>query len=145
MAVLKIFHVTGFVLWIGALMMMTRVLAFQAGEPPPVQERLAVLVRKMNLGGAVPGFVLVFLTGVIMLAKLHWTPLQVPVSGPGFHLKLTFVALLAVAHWFTARHARALAEQLRPVPAKPFKVLHGAVGALFLGVLASLFVAYHAG
>ena len=131
---LKVFHVVGFIFWMGGLMVLTRIQAFRAGEAPEVQDRLAPLEKKVYWGFAVAGLVLTLLSGVLLLHLSGWLPLNSKLSGAGFHIKLTFVALLLGVHGVV--HAK----MKQRAAAGLYKALHAITGTLLLAIVISVLV-----
>lgn len=84
------FHIIGFVLWAGGLMLLTRILSLGIKNNVPVTP----LARRLMLGYIFPGLVISLLSG---LHQLSVKGLSFYFSQGWFHTKLTLVVLLFVA------------------------------------------------
>lgn len=135
---LLVIHITGIVFWMGSLLLLTRVLAWHADQPPEVQSALPALEKKLFMGGIIPGLVLTLGAGILLLSDMNWGPLDAKVVGAGFHIKLTLVFFLVIATFVVMSKMQALAAGQGK--AGTFKALHGICAALFIGVLVVYFV-----
>ena len=126
-----VFHVVGFVFWIGGLMVATQVMAAEAVEPSAEARRaLERLERVLFKGVAHPGAAITVVAGLTVVA-----------IQPGYlyqrwlHAKLAIVAVLIALDlmaWFRAREFHSGAAQLR----RGFcKAIHGALAAVFIGIV----------
>src|SRR5713226_3245859 len=87
-----LFHILGFVFWMGGLLTATQVLASHTREPSPaVREALGRLETKLLKGVAHPGAAITLVAGIVIV----W--LQPFYLQEGWlHAKLTLVAILIV-------------------------------------------------
>ena len=127
-----VFHVTAFVLWIGGLMVATRLLGLSAVESDPAgREAAGRAAMSMLRSMADPGAGLGIVTGILMITTnptyyLHATWL---------HAKLTLVLLLIVLHVMVRiRAKRFLAGELR-MGRQDWVLFNVLVTALFAGIL----------
>lgn len=127
-----VFHVTAFVLWIGGLMVSTRLLGQSAAESDQARRETAGqaainMLRTM----ADPGAGLGVVTGILVIT-----------TNPGYflharwlHVKLTLVALLIIVHVVVRiRAKRFLAGEIR-MGRQDWMLFHTLVTALFAGIL----------
>jgi protoporphyrinogen IX oxidase len=126
-----VFHVIGFVFWMAGLLVVTQVMAAHAEEPSPEAGRtLGKLEMKLLKGLAHPGALITIGAGIVVL-----------VLQPGYlrqrwlHAKLSLVVILIGMNVFLHLRAKQLHDE--PSKAKPgqFRMLHGVISALFLGII----------
>jgi protoporphyrinogen IX oxidase len=127
-----LFHVIGFVFWIGGLLVASSLLGRQSEERTPEgQLALVEMGMKMLSGMATPGAVITIVTGIILVravgpAAMHQTWLQAKLV-----LVLCLVALHAIGY---VRVRRVSAGTLR-VRRRSWMILHGAISLVFFGIL----------
>ena len=137
-----VFHLFGLVLWGGSLLALTRLMAWRAQQSPEVAGTTGALEKKLMFGGAHAGMGLSLLTGVWMLLQQEWGPIIPSVSGGGFHIKLTFVVALIVVTFIVQTKVIAHAAGRAGGSVAMLGKLYGAVIALVLGALISVYVLY---
>jgi putative membrane protein len=130
---LRIVHVTGLVLWMGGLLVISRIMAYHINEMGMVRQRLAFVERKLLFGVALPGLVLSLATGIWMLIDAPGL-----LRNPGFHLKLTLVLVLVAGTVWTAVEWRRLARGVIVHSGLRFKLLHSLLAASLIAVLIAL-------
>lgn len=125
------FHVIGICFWMGGLLILTRVMAVNDGA----SQTLAKSVKRLWLGYALPGFILVLLSGLYQLNYRGFAYYFGPGQG-WFHMKLTAVIVLAIITGLVWREVSRF--QAGGVPNKKLLgALHG-ISALLLVLLVFL-------
>jgi protoporphyrinogen IX oxidase len=127
-----LFHVIGFVFWIGGLLVATSIFG-QQSEEQTSEGRVALgqAGTRMLRGMATPGAIITVLTGIIL----------VEVLGPGIlrqtwlQAKLTLVICLLILHTIAYFRARDVAAGTLHVPRRSWMILHGAISLVFFGIL----------
>lgn len=143
------FHLLGLFLWLGQLLVMTRLLGFHVQQPPELQQRLSPLMKRMWLAVAAPGALLVLVTGLLMLhgvgsasfsnpgeALRNYLKPRTPDGAPTFwyitfHIKLVSFTLLALTEIWVGAQIFRLARCDQPTRAWPLAALLGLMAALF--------------
>jgi putative membrane protein len=126
-----VFHILGFVFWMGGLLTVTQVLAAHTGEQSP-EGRLALknLEVKLLKGIAHPGAVITVIAGIVVLwiepAYLHLAWL---------HAKLFLVAILIGLDIVVFLRANKFHAGRIELKRKECMILHGAISLVFLGIL----------
>jgi putative membrane protein len=134
--VLVAVHVLANVVWIGALLSVTLIVARAGATKFPVEAW--GLARYVHVRLAVPAFLVSFVAGVsrILLAP------SVYAHAPWFHAKLTFALVVIVLHHVigarTKRAAAGTADSARGVPLLGAFVFAAAAGAVFFAIARSL-------
>jgi protoporphyrinogen IX oxidase len=126
-----VFHIIGFVFWIGGLLVTTTVLGMHAGQGPletsPVLEHLEVKLLK---GMAHPGAAITILAGLTVVwlqpgyLHEHW-----------LHAKLFLVAILATLDLVVYMRAKAFHKGQIKLERRECMILHGAISLVFLGIV----------
>ena len=126
-----VFHVIGLVFWMAGLLVVTQVMAVHAEERSAEAGRaLGRLEMKLLNGMAHPGALITIGAGIVLIA-LH----------PGYlhqswlHAKLSLVVILIGMNLFLHWRARALREEPTAARSGQFRMLHGVISALFLGIV----------
>ena len=126
-----VFHLFGVVVWIGNLLVIASMLSLAAEEVGAGRERLIVIARRLfqigcNIGALTTvffGIVLILLDPSVLM--LGW-----------LHIKLLLVLVLLYFHYRLYRRILNLENDPSSASAREFKMLHGFVSALLLGILA---------
>lgn len=126
-----VFHITGLVLWLGSLLVVTRILAVHTDESSPeARAALGRLEMRLFKGFAHPGAALMVITGILLISQQrfvlreHW-----------LHLKLLLVVILIALDlrvYFRAKAFHAGKVELRRGECM---ALHGAIALVFVGIL----------
>jgi protoporphyrinogen IX oxidase len=131
-----LFHIVGFVFWIGGLLFATQVLAMHTQETSPaVGEALTRLERKVMKGIAHPGAAITVLAGILVVylqpdyMYQHW-----------LHAKLFLVAILIGLDLIFTFRARAFQAGKLQLKRSECKILHGAISLVFLGILVMVMI-----
>lgn len=127
-----LFHIVGFVFWVGGLLVATALLGQDAAEENT--DGHAALGRaelRMLSGMATPGAAITIATGAI-LAGMRWDYF---IHSVWFQGKLALVICLIVLHWITYVRAHRFVGGRLLVPRKSWMVLHGAISLVFLLIL----------
>lgn len=102
-------HLVGLVLWLGTLLVLSRLLVFHTRRSEPDQALLAFL-RRLYFGACVPGGVLTVLAGLLMLHGVGGA-----LGGPGETLKHYFAPRQAdgtPSFWYVTFHVKLVAVLL---------------------------------
>ena len=131
--VLKVIHLFGIVMWIGALLIASLQLRQAAKLPREAQQPIIGAMRRLHLGFGLPGMI-VTLAGGLVLLMIHTEYF----SQGWMHAKLTFVILLVVLDLCLV----ALQSKYREVAGSPGPplLIHVVTGLAFLGALVAVFV-----
>ncbi len=127
----KLIHLFGIVVWIGAMMGLSRMLGNHVREEAPIRERLAKMERRMAYLVSMPGLLLTVIGGGGMLMERASELMR----APWLHIKLLLVFILIVADFLMQAKMRKLHQSESMPSAGLFKAIHGIVGLLLLAVL----------
>lgn len=144
-------HLIGLFLWVGTLLVLSRLLIFHARQPEHSQPLLAFM-RRLYVGACMPGGVLAIVAGALML---HGVGSQL--GGPGlalkhyfaprladglpsfwyvtFHVKMVSVALLFLCDMYLLRQLGHLQRDTQPKSGWPLAALMGVTATLGLLLL----------
>ncbi len=131
MAILKLLHILFVFVWVGTLLMLTRLVAYLPKEEALVRQRVGDISRRMYLLIDLPSMLLAISLGasVICLKEINW-------KEPWLHLKLTGVFLLMLcdvaAGWNIVRRNFAKGTF--------YKILHGVAGLILIVILVALYI-----
>jgi len=126
-----VIHVIGFVFWMAGLLVVTQVMAVHAeARSLEAAGTLRRLEMKLLRGMAHPGALITIGAGAVLIAL---QPAYLRQSW--LHAKLSLVVILIGMNLFLHARARQLHEE--PSKARPgqFRMLHGVISALFLGIV----------
>lgn len=126
-----LFHILGFVFWMGGLLTATQALAGHAVEVSHEgRQALGRLEAKLLTGIAHPGAAITVIAGIVIL----W--LQPSYLREGWlQAKLTLVAILIVMDLMVTVQTRAFHAGRIELKRRRLKVQHGAISATFLAIL----------
>ena len=131
-----VFHLTGLVLWVGSLLVVTHVLAAHSGEASPeARATMGRLEAKLLKGLAHPGAALMALSGVVLLSlephalREHW-----------LHIKLLLVVVLVALDLRVHFRARAFRAGRIEMTRGECLALHGMIAAVFVTILVLVLV-----
>lgn len=126
-----VFHIIGFVFWIGGLLVTTTVLALHADETRPESRVvLEYLEVKLLRGMAHPGAAITVLAGATVVwiqpgyLHQHW-----------LHAKLFLVAILIALDLIVYTRAKAFHKGEIKLQRRECMILHGAISLVFLGIV----------
>jgi protoporphyrinogen IX oxidase len=135
MAILKLLHVFVVFIWVGSLLTLSRLLAYQAKEPPEIQLKLGRILKRMYFAVDLPSMILTVLLGVVSLVVKG-----VNMKAPWLHMKLTFVFLLILCDAFIGRKIVFHSHEPIKGGATRFKIFHTLAGALFIAILIAIYI-----
>lgn len=127
---LKALHVFGIIVWMGSLLLVTSLLALAAEEIGATRERFIYASRHLFRHGANLGAALALIIGVALLASEPYL-----LHRGWLHAKLLLVLLLLVVHGRLQQRLTALGKRSDELNQREFRMLHGVVSALLLGIL----------
>jgi protoporphyrinogen IX oxidase len=135
MAILKLFHVFVVFIWIGSLLTLSRLLAYQAKEPPEIQLKLGRILRRMYFAVDLPAMILTLCLGLssLMIKGGDW-------KAPWLHMKLTFVFLLILCDLYVGK--KIVLHSKAPIQGRGvrYKIFHGLAGLFFIGILIAIYI-----
>ena len=126
-----VFHLFGVIIWIGNLLVIASMLSLAAEEVGAARERLILIARRLfqigcNIGALTTvffGIALILLDPSVLM--LGW-----------LHAKLVLVLVLLYFHYRLYRRILNLENDPSSASTREFKMIHGFVSALLLGILA---------
>lgn len=126
-----VFHILGFVFWVGGLLVTTTVLALHTQQEAP-ESRLPLehLEVKLLKGMAHPGAAVTVLAGLAVVwiqpgyLREHW-----------LHAKLFLVAILMALDLIVYRRAKAFHKGEIKLERRECMILHGVISLVFLGIV----------
>jgi putative membrane protein len=124
---IKVLHLLGIVLWMGGVLLLTQIFRRHLEEEPRVQERFALLEKRLFQSAANPGAAVVLITGILMILLDPATYLR----AGWFHTKLLLAIALFILHIRLLRRMALLHKSPQQLAPKEFALLHG-IGALLL-------------
>ena len=133
-------HIVGIVVWIGALMMLSRLLGYHCElDSSEAREALKQFEHRTYFWAVLPGALLTLATGFGMLFLKtegvgHYLNPATGAWGATFHLKLTLVFLIFVADHLVMRRMKKLHRDGEGKKSL-FVAVHGIVGVLFVVVV----------
>ena len=130
-------HIIGFIVWMGGLMMLSRLLGLHT-ELDEVPEALERFERRTYFWAVVPGGLLTLAMGFTMLffkglSVTHYLSPDGP-WGATFHLKLTLVFLIFVFDLSVMRAMNKL-HRGEKLSKRPFQIFHGMIGLCFVVIV----------
>ena len=122
-------HLFGVVFWLGNLLVLTRLLVLVPDEVGVAKERFIVAVRHLFIGCSI-GAALAIAFGLLLIA------FEPEVMRQGWmHVKILLVLGLVGVHVWLYRRVTALENEPASATAGEFRMFHGIVSALLLGIL----------
>jgi len=135
MAYLKLFHIVFLFIWVGSLLALTRLMAYQAKEEAAIQLRMARLYRRMYFFVDLPSMCIALGLGLgVLILK------DVNMKAAWFHMKMTCVALLIVCDVLTCRNVIQLSKNPIQGRGVKYKILHGFTALIMIGALVSIYI-----
>lgn len=139
MNVLLALHIIGIIVWMGALMMLSRLLGMHCElEAPEARAALERFEHRTYFWAVVPGGLLTLGTGFTMLffkgaSAGHYLQPDGP-WGATFHLKLTLVFVIIVFDLLVMQRMKKLHRDDEGTK-RVFAVLHGMIGLAFIVIV----------
>jgi protoporphyrinogen IX oxidase len=132
-----VFHILGIVFWLGSLLVVTHLLAYDAeSESVEVHEVLNRLEGKLFKGIAHPGAIITILSGAILIS----TNPQYYMHAAWLHVKLFLVIILIALDVITFIRAKAFHAGKITLQRKECMMLHGGIALVFIGILIMVLV-----
>jgi putative membrane protein len=128
------FHIIGFILWMGGLLDMTRILGYHVKEQIPVQERLSWMEKRMFFFVATPGMAITIIFGVCLFFAQGGFHGYLPPS-IWFHIKMSLVLILIGIHFFIAKQILFLRDNPQNMSPVRFKAIHGITGLALIAIV----------
>lgn len=131
MAILKFFHVLFIFIWIGSLLMLTRLLGYQAKESDETFQAMNRINKRMYFFIDLPSMILAVFFGLLLLffKDTNW-------KAPWLHMKLLFAFLLIVCDVILGT----LIARGRRHPGLFYKIFHGMTGLFLILVLIAIYI-----
>ena len=127
-----VFHILGFVFWIGGLLVETSLLAQHTQEASPdTRQALGRLELRLLRGMATPGALLAVVTGIVLI----FTNPSYYLRAGWLHAKLVLVVILIGLHWVVLSRTKSFAAGRIGLERRDCMLLHGAISLIFLGIL----------
>lgn len=127
-----VFHILGIVFWLGSLLVVTHLLAYDADSASPeVHEVLNRLEGKLFKGIAHPGAIITIISGAVLIS----TNPQFYLHAAWLHVKLFLVIILIVLDAITYIRAKAFHAGRIVLRRRECMMLHGGIALMFIGVL----------
>lgn len=139
MAWYLVFHVLGLVVWMGALLDLTRILGYHVKEDLNVQERLSFMEFRIFFFVSTPGLIITLIFGILMFFEAGGTA-QYFQHNLWFHVKLGLVLLLFAIHFFVGKQVLKLKAQPQKIKPAKFKALHGITALTMTIIIILVFV-----
>ncbi len=132
-----VFHILGIVFWLGSLLVVTHLLAYDAeSESVEVHEVLNRLEGKLFKGIAHPGAIITIISGAILIS----TNPQYYMHAAWLHVKLFLVIILIALDVITFIRAKAFHAGKITLQRKECMMLHGGIALVFIGILIMVLV-----
>ena len=128
---LLVFHLFGVIFWVGSLLLISSLLAMVSDEIGVAKERFILVASRLFFGGCNIGGTVAIVFGILLMIE---TPAAI--REPWLQAKLVLVFMLLLVHIRVHRRIIALEENPSAVSRREFRVIHGLVSALLLGILA---------
>ena len=135
-----VFHIVGFVIWVGTLLDLTRILGYHVKEEIAVQERLSRMEFRMYWFVATIGLALTVIFGLLLFFSNGGFATYVTGPFKWFVAKFCFVLSLVVIHILFGRYLMELKANPRKMNPARFKILHGLTGLIFISILIMVLV-----
>lgn len=132
-----VFHILGIVFWMGGLLVVTHVLAYDAESPSvEVHETLGRLEQKLFRGIVHPGAIITIISGIVLIS----TNAQYYLHAVWLHIKLFMVVILIVLDVITFIRARAFHAGKTKLQRRECMSLHGGIALAFIVILVMVLV-----
>ncbi|MEJ2008815.1 MAG: CopD family protein [Acidobacteriota bacterium] len=132
-----VFHILGIVFWMGGLLVVTHILAYDSeAASTEVSEALDRLERKLFNGVIHPGGLIAIISGLVLIS----TNMYYYLHAVWFHVKLFMVVVVIVLDAVTVIRARAFHAGKIQLKRKECMALHGAIALAFTVILIMVLV-----
>jgi putative membrane protein len=128
---LLVFHLFGVIFWLGSLLLIASLLAMVSDEVGVAKERFILVASQLFFGGANIGGTVAIAFGILLLVYL-----PEDLRRGWMHGKLLLVFILLIVHIRLHRRIVALTDNPSAVTRTEFRVIHGVVSLVMLGILA---------
>lgn len=135
MAVIKTLHVLCAFIWVGNLLALTRLMGYQVKEDEHTQMRLARIYRRMYQFVGLPTMALTVIFGAILFSQINLE------EGMAWLVcKIIFAVGIIVCDVICGQFISEL--NIKPCTGRgiQYKILHGVVGLLLIGVIVSIYI-----
>jgi putative membrane protein len=128
---LLVLHLFGVIFWVGSLLLISSLLAMVSDEVGMAKERFILVASRLFFSGCNIGGTIAIVFGILLMItkplvlREHW-----------FDAKLVLVFMMLMVHIRLHRRIVALEENPSAVTRSEFRVIHGLISALLLGILA---------
>ena len=124
------FHIVGMVMWVGGLMILTRVLKVFSDELGDSRS-LAAMVQGLYKGFVLPGLLVAIVSGLYQLTSMG---IGVYMKQGWFHGKLTLVVVLLVVTFFVGGEVHKV-QRAQKLSAARLIALHALSSVALLGIV----------
>ncbi len=128
---LLVLHLFGVIFWVGSLLLISSLLAMVSDEVGMAKERFILIASRLFFGGCNIGGTIAIAFGILLMIALPGV-----IHERWFDAKLVLVFMLLLVHIRLHRRIVALEENPSAVTRSEFRVIHGLISALLLGILA---------
>jgi putative membrane protein len=128
---LLVLHLFGVIFWIGSLLLISSLLGMVSDEVGVAKERFILVASRLFFGGCNIGGTIAIAFGILLMVRMP----QV-LHESWFQAKLVLVFMILLVHIRLHRRIVTLEENPSAVTRSEFRVIHGLISALLLGVLA---------
>ncbi len=135
MLTLKFFHVLFVFIWIGSLLMLTRLLGYQVKERPEIQLAIHRISRRIYTFIDFPSMLLAVSFGVALLfiKEIDW-------KAPWLHIKLTFAFCLILSDLICGYLILRKGQNFRQRRGVGYQIFHGLTGIFLIIVLVAIYI-----
>lgn len=126
------FHIVGLILWLGALLDLTRILGYHVKEDLPVQERLSWMEFRIYWFVATPGMILAVVMGLLMFFNGGGVANYFSGNSSWFLVKFILAMVLILIHFIFGKMLMQQRAEPRITSPARFKALHGITGLIFI-------------
>jgi putative membrane protein len=128
---LLVLHLFGVIFWVGSLLLISSLLAMVSDEVGMAKERFVLIASRLFFSGCNIGGTIAIVFGILLMIALPGV-----IHERWFDAKLLLVFMLLLVHIRLHRRIVALEENPSAVTRSEFRVIHGLISALLLGILA---------
>jgi putative membrane protein len=128
---LLVLHLFGVIFWVGSLLLISSLLAMVSDEVGMAKERFILIASRLFFSGCNIGGTIAIVFGILLMIALPGV-----IHERWFDAKLLLVFMLLLVHIRLHRRIVALEENPSAVTRSEFRVIHGLISALLLGILA---------